>query len=142
MPKVAANERAGQGAHGHLEEHGVIRIGKLEGKRLGPDAFSDTPQEVEDGADVLGRKLGLRTGQDVGILGEDAFVEGQADLSREDEIEDGRGGAPGAQQARHQHIGVDDDAHRRARLTAPGACSRGATALPGRPERRGGLGGP
>ena len=88
MPKVSADERAGQGAHGDLEEHGVIRIGKLEGQRLGPDALSLTPQEIEDGVD----------GQDLGVLGEDAFVEGQADPSREDEIEDECGRTPGAQQ--------------------------------------------
>jgi hypothetical protein len=114
VAKVTADERAGQGAHGDLEEHGVIRIRKPEGQRLGPDAFPLTPQEVEDGVNVLGRKLELRTGKDVGVLGEDAFVEGDADLSREDEIEDGRWGTADTQQSRHQDIGVDDDAHRRA----------------------------
>ena len=49
MPKMTADERAGQGAHGDLEEHGVVRIGKPEAQRLGPDALSLTPQDIEDG---------------------------------------------------------------------------------------------
>jgi hypothetical protein len=98
VPKVAADERAGQGAHRDLEEHGVIRIAKPEGQRLGLDPFSLAPEEVQDGVDVVERKLELGTGEDAGILGEDALVEGQTDLAREDEIEDGGGETPGSQQ--------------------------------------------
>ena len=120
MPNVTADERAGQRAHGDLEEHGVIRIRKPEGQPFRTDAFSHPPEDVEDGVDVLERELELGTGQYVGILGEDALVEGQADLSREDKIEDGGGRTPGAQQSRHQNVGVDDEAHPRAPLAAPG----------------------
>jgi hypothetical protein len=92
VTRVPGDQRVDGRRHGDFEEWQIIRIGKRQRKRNADNVFG-VVQHPEECLDVGGIELQFRTPHYVAILGDDASVDHQLEVSGKTKVNELRGDA-------------------------------------------------
>jgi len=115
VSSIAGDKGVGTSDHGHLGKGKILGIERLDLprqiQRLSDRELACQPQVIEKGVDIGLGKCELGTCKNLGVFHQQTVVPQENDQSAQDEVKHPPRRAANIEQARHQDMGVENDAH-------------------------------